>query len=242
MADTLLRELEREWKATADPIVGLRLILALFRSGLAVDLDSFPLELWHRIASDFSIENISHHLSLGGERLDRQLSSWQRNIANSLPQLGTINTHPSLMHLLDNSFSRDNLLIISNAAAHQTCKTSIVYYPTLPRDRRIAMYINMILSPQTLSEANMLAMQEDAEEGTTYWGLVMKAFFAPASTSYPLHLDMAVLLDASPFEPDPQNWVVKVLNGVSTIYDHPEEPPPDNLGYRVPFLVLKELS
>jgi len=236
MADIFLRELERSWQATADPVVGMRLILAKFRAGQAVDLDSFPLELWHRIATDFSIEKIAHHLALGRDRLDRQLGFWQ-NFAKKLVQLGT-----SFWNLDNNNFDHDTLMLISRAAMRQICKTSVIYYPSLPNDRRVAMYINMILSPETLSELDMRQMQEDEQEGTTHWGLAMKAFFDPEGPVYPQHLDMVALLAASPFEPDPHNWVVKVLNNISVTYAIPIEPPPNDPGYRVPFLVLKELS
>ena len=236
MADASLRDLERNWQATSDPILGLRLILAKFRAGLLVDLADFPLELWHQIVADYGIENLAHHTSLGGERLDRQLMFWLRFV-DRLPRLGT-----SFSNLVGNSFSTDNLLIISDAATRQQCKTSIVYYPTLPPDKRVALYINMLLTPETLSPAFMQLMREGEPEDVTHWGLVMKAFFDPAGSPNPSHLDMAVLLDASPFEPDPNSWVIKVLNGVSTIYDMPADPPPTNLGYRFPYLVLKELS
>lgn len=242
MADLPLRELERQWKATADPVIGLHLILAMFRVGLPVDLDSFPLELWQRISADFPIENIAHHLAIGGERLDRQFSFWHR-FTTDLPRVGT-----GYPNLVNNDFDLSNLNIIAMAAARQKCRSSIVYYPTLSDDKRIAMYLTLILSPRTLSEHGLQQMRDDGRPGaspyedTTHWGLAMKAFFNPHGSPRPQQLSMVALIDASPVEANPDSWVTMVLDNVAETYSIPIDPPKNNPGYRVPFLVLKELG
>lgn len=272
MADDHLRFLERQWRNSGDPTDGAQLVLYRMRAGQLVHLEEYPSPVWEAIDSLHLLSEISHHITIGrtadGGLSDQQLDIPLKACKAFIPNLqDTIyrRAHrltdwvPLQLILqidfpgLDGTFAE----MVLHAVCNQQVKTSIVYYPTVPSEYSLVMYLGIKITPEILGpfdieevpvspSRDFLSDLEEALGEGHHFALVIRIFFDPSAKSlYPTGHATPKSTNVAAIFPCLEHEMEGFLQAIPEIYDWVDYPGLSHAEQleaaktRVPFIVIK---